>query len=333
MPQGWMIRAGEGGRLFDNFESRSCVAVGWNALGDLGQYNTDDELRQAYIEHHGNAKPGRTGNAVAMIRKFCDVVQAGDTVITYSPEHREYLVGIDKGHYEFLSADNQVEDYAHVRWVKWEGKVPRDALTQATRSSLGSTLAVFRLSDAVIEDMRAVLTGKAAEPAQEPEEVEADYVQLSENIRAQSHELIKDRIQQLSPEEMEHFAAAILRAMGYHTKVSPRGPDRGVDVEASPDGLGLTKPHIKVEVKHRAGSMGSATVRSFISVVRSGQNGIFISTGGFTREARYEADRAPNPVALVDIDDLANLAVENYQHFDTEGRALLPLMHVYWPAE
>lgn len=79
--------------------------------------------------------------------------------------------------------------------------------------------------------------------------------------------------------------------------------------------------------------MGSATLRSFISVVRTGQNGIFISTGGFTREARYEADRALNPVALVDIDDLANLAVENYRHFDTEGRALLPLMHVYWPAE
>lgn len=309
------------------------MAVGWKALGDLRQYSTDDELRQAYIEHYGNAKPGRTGNAVGMIRKFCDVIQADDIIITYSPEHREYLVGIDQGHHEFLSPENQVEDYAHVRWVRWEGKVSRDVLTQATRSSLGSTLAVFRLSKSVIEDMRAVLAGKVAESAPEPEEVEADYAQLSENIRAQSHELIKDRIQQLSPEEMEHFAAAILRAMGYHTKVSPLGPGRGVDIEASPDGPGLNKPHIKVEVKHRAGSMGSATLRSFISVVRTGQNGIFISTGGFTREARYEADRALNPVALVDIDDLANLTVENYQHFDTEGRALLPLMHIYWPAE
>lgn len=333
MPQGWMIRAGEGGRLFEHFEARNCVAVGWNALGDLRQYSTDAELRQAYIEHYGNAKPGRTGNAVGMIRKFCNVIQAGDTVITYSPEIRQYLVGVDQGQCEFLSKDQQVEDYAHVRWVKWKGKVSRDALTQTTRSSLGSTLAVFNLSESVINDMRAVLEGKQAAPVQEPEEVEADFVELSESIRAQSHELIKDRILQLTPEEMEHFAAAILRAMGYRTKVSPRGPDRGVDVEASPDGLGLTKPHIKVEIKHRAGSMGSTVLRSFITVVRNGQNGLFVSTGGFTREARYEAERAPDPVTLVDLDDLANLAVENYQNFDTEGRALLPLMQVYWPAE
>lgn len=333
MPQGWMIRAGEGGRLFEHFEARNCVAVGWNALGDLRQYSSPEELRQAYIDSHGNAKPGRTGNAVGMIRKFCEVIQEGDIVITYSPELRQYLVGVDLGQYEFLSEAKQIEDYAHVRWVKWKGKVSRDALMQTTRSSLGSTLAVFNLSKPVIDDMQAVLAGKPNETVQEPEEVEADFIELSESIRAQSHELIKDRILQLTPEEMEHFAAAILRAMGYRTKVSPRGPDRGVDVEASPDGLGLTKPHIKVEVKHRAGSMGSNILRSFITVVRSGQNGIFISTGGFTREARYEAERAPNPVALVDLDDLANLAVENYQHFDTEGRALLPLMHVYWPVE
>lgn len=333
MPQGWMIRAGEGGRLFDLFESRNCVAVGWNALGNLSQYNSNKELRHAYVEHHGNAKPGRTANAVAMIRKFCDVIKPGDTVITYSPELREYLIGVDQGQYEFLSSDSQVDDYAHVRWVKWEGKVSRDALTQTTRNSLGSTLALFSLSDAIISEMHAALEGKQPALSQEPEEVEADLVQLSEHIRAQSHELIKDRILQLTPEDMEHFVAAILRAMGYRTKVSPRGPDRGVDVEASPDGLGLTKPHIKVEIKHRNGSIGSSVLRSFITVVRSGQNGIFVSTGGFTREARYEADRAPNPITLVDLDDLANLAVDNYPHFDTEGRALLPLMQVYWPAE
>ncbi|MGY5320206.1 restriction endonuclease [Vreelandella aquamarina] len=333
MPQGWMIRAGEGGRLFDLFESRSCVAVGWNALGDLQGYGSIAKLRQAYIEHHGNAKPGRTGNAVAMIHKFCDVIQQGDTIITYSPELREYLVGTDQGQYEFLSTDNQVEDYAQIRRVKWEGKVSRDVLTQSTRNSLGSTLALFSLSDPIINEMRAALEGKQPVLAQEPEEVEADLVQLSEHIRAQSHELIKDRILQLTPEDMEHFAAAILRAMGYRTKVSPRGPDRGVDVEASPDGLGLTKPHIKVEIKHRSGSMGSTVLRSFITVVRSGQNGIFVSTGGFTREARYEAERAPNPITLVDLDDLASLAVENYPNFDTEDRALLPLMHVYWPAD
>jgi predicted Mrr-cat superfamily restriction endonuclease len=56
---------------------------------------------------------------------------------------------------------------------------------------------------------------------------------------------------------MEELVARILRAMGYKAKVSLKGPDRGVDVIASPDGLGLTQPRIKEEVKHRGGSMGA----------------------------------------------------------------------------
>ena len=333
MHQGWMIRAGEGGRLFDDFEARQCVAVGWNDLGDLRQYGSHEALRQAFIENYGNAKAGAVANAVAMIRKFRDDIQSGDYVITYSPELRQYLVGIDQGEYDFMSPEQQVGDYANIRRVQWQGKVSRDDLGQATRSSLGSTLAVFRLSAEVLCDMRGVLEGKATTAAYAPEEIEAEFIELSEDVRSRSHELIKDKIQQLTPEEMEHFAAAVLRAMGYRTKVSPRGPDRGVDVLASPDGLGLTQPRIKVEVKHRSGSMGAQDIRGFIGTLRDGDNGVYLSTGGFTREARYEAERATLPVTLVDIDDLADLTVDNYDRFDLEGRALVPLMRVYWPAE
>lgn len=45
--------------------------------------------------------------------------------------------------------------------------------------------------------------------------------------------------------------------MGYKTTISPPGSDRGKDVEASSYGLGLTDPHIIVEIKDREGTMGS----------------------------------------------------------------------------
>jgi restriction system protein len=78
---------------------------------------------------------------------------------------------------------------------------------------------------------------------------------------------------------MEELVARILRAMGYKAKVSLKGPDRGVDVIASPDGLGLTQPRIKEEVKHRGGSMGAPAIRGFIGALREGDSGLFISTG------------------------------------------------------
>ncbi len=325
-----MIRAGRGGKLIEDFES-GYIAIGWNELGDLTNLRSIDDLRNAYITIYGNAKPSRTANSVAMLRKFRDEIQKGDTVISYSSERREYLVGEDLGQYKFRPADKQVGGFSHTRIVKWLGSVSRDTLSASTRNSLGSTLTLFSLSESVLADLKAALSGKPiALTATEPEEYLSD---AKEQVVSQAHELIKDKILGLQSDEMEELVAAILRAMGYKTKISPRGPDRGVDVIASPDGLGLTQPRIKAEVKHRSGSMGSQAIRSFVSVLRAGDNGLYISTGGFSREARYEADRAVHPVTLIDTDDLADLIVAHYDNFDLEGRALLPLIRVYWPAD
>src|SRR5690554_1440315 len=336
MKNGWMIRAGNGGRYFDDFSDGGCVAIGWNALGNLHHYKSPEALKNAYIQHFGNAKPGRTANAIAMIRKFRDDIQLGDLIITYSQEHREYLVGEDLGEYEFRNESEPVGEFQHVRKVKWLGRVSRDQLSQSVRNSLGSVLTVFTLSDSVISEVQDRLAGKPTEPpspTDEPPTPDADFELLREEVVSRGHELIKDKIQALDPEQMEELTAALLRAMGYQTRVSARGPDRGVDVLASPDGLGLTQPRIKAEVKHRSGSMGSNPIRSFIGALREGDQGLFISTGGFTREGRYEAERATIPVTLIDIDLLADLVVANYERFDIEGQQLLPLVKVFWPAE
>lgn len=330
MPNGWMIRAGRGGKLIEDFEA-GYISIGWNELGDLTKFQTVDDIRAAYISCYGNPKPAKTANAVAMLRKFRDEIQKGDTVISYSSERREYLVGEDQGHYQYMPEDKQIGGHSHTRTVNWLGSISRDVLPISTRNSLGSTLTLFSLSDSVLSDILAALRGKPV--IQTEPEAEEDFSETKDQVVSQAHELIKDKILALQPEEMEELAAAILRAMGYKTKVSPRGPDRGVDVIASPDGLGLTQPRIKVEVKHRSGSMGSQAIRSFVGVLRSGDTGLYVSTGGFSKEARYEAERATFPVTLIDTDDLADLIVAHYDNFDLEGRALLPLIRVYWPAE
>lgn len=78
--------------------------------------------------------------------------------------------------------------------------------------------------------------------------------------------------------------------MGYKTQVSPAGADRGKDIIASPDGFGFENPRIIVEVKHRREQMGSQQIRSFIGGRHKDDRGLYVSTGGFTKDARYEAD-------------------------------------------
>ena len=58
-----------------------------------------------------------------------------------------------------------------------------------------------------------------------------------------------------------------------------------------------------------------------------------ISSGGFSKEARYEAERATHPTTLIDLGELASLVVQHYESFDVEGRVLLPLVKVYLPVE
>ncbi|MDO3383690.1 restriction endonuclease [Gilvimarinus algae] len=333
MGNNWMIRAGRGGTYIEDFETKGYAAIGWSKLGDLTQYKTNDALKEAYLREFSQAKPQAMANAVAMIVKFRDQIQKGDTIISYDTETRQYLVGEDQGQY--LYKPDEVGDYPQLRVVNWQGRVDRDMLSQSAKNSLGSVLTLFSVNDDVIAEMRAALEGKPrkVEATEKALEESGSFELLKDEVVGKSHELIKDKLASLLPEEMEEMVAAILRAMGYKAKVSPKGPDRGVDVIASPDGLGLTQPRIKAEVKHRDGAMGAPAIRGFIGTLREGDSGLFISSGGFTKEARYEADRCTFPLTLVDMDDLSDLIVAHYENFDFEGRALLPLIRVFWPAE
>ena len=73
-------------------------------------------------------------------------------------------------------------------------------------------------------------------------------------------------------------------------------------------------------------------MRSFIGGLRQGNKGLYISTGGFSKDAKYEAERSNIPVTLIDLDMLANLITQYYDNFDEETKNLIPLVKIYWPA-
>jgi len=181
----------------------------------------------------------------------------------------------------------------------------------------------------VSAEIQSVLKG-VAPPVAEPD-THNDLDILKAEMIGSAHEFIKDKVKALNWDDMQELVAGILRAMGYKTLVSSPGSDLGKDIVASPDGLGLEQPRIRVEVKHRKGAMGAPEIRSFIGALRQGDKGLFISTGGFSKEANYEAERATVPVTLVDLDALVLLLTEHYERLDAEARALVPLKRIYWP--
>jgi restriction system protein len=247
-----------------------------------------------------------------------------------------YLVGTIVGEYVYDTALSA--EQPNIRKVKWRGRIDRDRLTVATRNSLGAISTIFLLPPDAAQEVEALLAnpqGQAPNKAtEEPQAVVVERQQVEElyrDVQARGFEFIKDMVIALDWEEMQELVAGLLRAMGYKTRISPSGSDRGKDIVASPDGLGFEDPRIVVEVKHRTGAMGSQQIRSFLGGRHESDKGLYVSTGGFSKEARYEAERGRIPVTLMDIDDLVSSLLEHYERLDTETQRLLPLRKVYWP--
>ena len=336
MPSFWMVRAGEGGYLADEFKRSNVVAIGYAGKRNFADAPTRESVRQEMEAVYPGAKPGFLVNATGAFYKFATAMRPGDLLISYDPARRKYLFGEIAGDYMFRPG--QVPDHDHVRPVKWNGEVSRDDLSKAARNTLGSTIAIFEPGDQVLAEIQRLMSGQPpARIAETPEAPDAEATSDLERIRrdtiGRGHEFIKDKISELDWQELQELMAGILRAMGYKTQVSPQGADRGKDIVASPDGLGLSPPRIKVEVKHRTRTpMGAPEIRSFIGGLRGEDRGLYVSTGGFTKEAEYEAERASVPVHLLDLDGLANLLTQHYENMDNDGRALVPLIRFYWPA-
>ncbi|MFC1459288.1 restriction endonuclease [Microvirga arabica] len=330
MKRGWMVRAERDGRLYDVFKERSVVAIGWHELGSL----TDLSSREAILKRVRQTWPDLKQQAAAMsagqLHRFRNEMKPGDTVLTYDPRRRIYLAGEIVGDYRWDSSIDPQDP--NVRPVHWRGEVSRDLLAVTSKNSLGAISTLFLVPDDVLKDVERARTSHQPANTESEEQAEAAEEDIFRNIQAKALEFTKDRVSGLDWSDMQELVAGLLRALGYKTRVSPAGPDRGKDIVASPDGFGFEAPRIVVEVKHRQGTIGAQEVRSFLGGRHPQDKGLYVSTGGFTKDAYYEAERANIPLALMTIDELVESLVEHYEKLDLETQQLVPLKRIYWPA-
>lgn len=328
----WVVRAGSGGVLADDFEKRTIVAIDFSLRRDVSRLRPQRALLSELEREHPTMKRGRLVNWASQLYKFANDVREGDLVLTPIAETREIMIGTCAGGYEFRPD----ELLPHLRSVEWSKRVSRDALSERAKRSAGSSLTLFSLNEhgAEIKALAAAEHGGGLPPRSE-EDDESSTLELYEDVRGQAEELISDRIARMDPFEFEELVAALLRAMGYHADRTPSGPDRGVDVIAQSDALGLDAPRIKVQVKQRNKRASAEEVRGLVATLRQPERGLFVSTGGFSREALYEAERAPQGIAVrtLNRDEFIGLLTTFYEALEPEARATIPLKKVFIPVD
>jgi len=172
------------------------------------------------------------------------------------------------------------------------------------------------------------------EESQSPVDEAIEIVGTLEEAEEGAYAEIKSYVDDMAPYDFQDLVAALIGALGYHIQwIAPPGPDQGVDIIASIDQLGLLKPRVKVQVKHRAATASVSDLREFMALLGESDVGIFVSSGGFTRDAQIEArTHETRTLTLLDLEGFLDLWIKNYASVDEDKRRLMPLKPVHYLA-
>ncbi len=191
------------------------------------------------------------------------------------------------------------------------------------------------------EAVRLYRAWKKALPPPDPDIEDLDDGDVLEEVsvtlevaQEQARDQIASYLHAMDPYEFQKLVGDLLTAMGYHVAwISPPGKDDGIDLLAYPDPLGTRPPRIKVQVKRYEKAIPVSEVSAFMGNLGSDEVGIFVATGGFTKDAEAKARTdKQHRVTLVGLDALVKLWVKHYAALDDLARQRLPLQPVYFLA-
>ncbi len=254
---------------------------------------------------------------------------------------------IDKVRETVEFSDWEKERYEKTGYIRWESILHFYTIDCAKAGFLRKSKGVWYLTD---EGEKAIDLGpeKLLEKAQQAykkwkarqdkeKDVEgADNQSQQANLDKYEEEAIagiRNHLASKNPYEFQDMVAALLRAMGYYTPhVASRGKDGGIDIIAYGDPLGTREPRIKVQVKHRPdASIAVDDIRQLLGLLsRSGDVGLFVTSGRYTSEAEKSARESHKHIELINFQRFITLWQEHYNKFDDETKNMLPLQAIYF---
>ena len=347
----WMIRAGRRGERENDAINLGKALVGFSEVGDLTGCD-----RQAIFAALQEAYPdtGRKTllNFTAQLNQLVNRIETGDYVVMPRKSTDVVALGIIKGDYRY---EKDELGYHHTRTVEWKREdQPRASFKQDLLYSFGASMTVCEIQrNSAMERVKAVMeigtdpgplvsTPQIRDAVIEPfphTEEEADQADesdfdLKEIASQQVISLIKS---EFAGHALAELVDEILRAEGYKTKISPPGPDQGVDILAAGGNLELGGESICVQVKSGDGASNHNTVLRLIgSVANTGAStGLLVSTGGVNVPAQKELDKPNNffRIRLWQMDDLLRALFRNYDNLSAETRAKLPIERIWAPVQ
>lgn len=339
----WVVRAGRRGERESDAIDKNKILLGFETVKDISQCSSREEVSEKLREALPDLKPRAHGGYATQLFQFSYEIQKNDYVMMPRKGTNKVAIGIVTDKYKYDGDD----PYKHSRAVKWKDEaVLRDVFKQDIRSSLNGVKTVYEIKKYnALERVKNIIKS-GIDPGDSlgnlgsiPDSTNNDNIDVeTDEPRVDIEDAANQQIISLIREEfMGHaladLVAEIMRAKGYTTRVSPPGPDGGVDILAVDGKFGLGKDSICVQVKSGDGTADSHVVRLLRDSVSTSKAraGLLVSIGGVNKGARSELKKDFFKIRLWEMPDLLEKLFETYEKLSDETRSKLPLKQIWVP--
>ena len=337
-PKLYLARAGRNGEDESLAIEHNLAIIGYRDVPSLEGATDYDAIAGLVNEARPDHRPRARRIFAGQLWVFSVAVENGDLVVLPRKLTSQVAIGRVTGPYEYREVNAERRHVRPVQWLKTD--IPRAIFEQDLLFSFGAAMTVCKISrNDAVRRVEAVLesgldpglsapTGPQTEttPAtQEQAEPIPDLVQMA-------HDQIVAGIQsRFSGHDLTRLVDAVLRVEGWITKVSPPGPDGGVDILAGRGTLGLDGPWLCVQVKSQQRPADVTVYRTLQGTMQtfSAEQGLLVCWGGFNRAVQQEARQSHFTVRLWDSSDLVTAILRTYDRLPAEIQAELPLMQVW----
>ncbi len=334
-PKVYLVRAGRNGEDEETALENNLAIIGFQEFPSLEEVRDSESV----LELVKNAMPDLTlpaaRNIASQLWAFVGGIQEGDIIVLPRKLTSQVALGKVTGPYKYRKLNSKSRHTRPVKWIRPD--VPRSDFEQDLLYSFGAFMTVCNISrNDALNRVTAVLKGKR-DPGYSGDGGAAispvdGITPLSTDLGELAHDQIVARIQsRFSGHALAGLVAAVLKADGWVTKISPPGADGGVDILAGRGTLGLDAPRLCVQVKSQVSPCDVMVYRTLQGSMQTfnAQHGLLVCWGGFNRALQKEANQGYFSVRLWDSRDLVEAIYRNYEKLPAEIQAELPLKKVW----
>ena len=337
----WLIRAGAKGERENIALDEGVAAPGFTEIADLTACDTREKVLAKVEAAYPDHKPKAQKNFAAQLNQLRNTMMVGDLVVMPLKTSSQIAIGKIAGPYAHHPV---VGPSRPITWVRTD--VLRSAIKQDLLYSLGAFLTICEVHrneaakrvQALLDtgnDPGPVLASVASPKNGVPPAVasatdgpadttiaDTAPVDIDEIARGQ---IIKHIASEFTGHELARLIEALLQAEGYHTSLSPPGPDGGVDILAAPGLLGFGQPKICVQVK--SGSADTSVVQALKGTMQDvgATHGLLVAWGGVTQAVKKQLQSGFFQIRLWQVPDVLDALFRSYDRLPEEFRKKIPL--------